>query len=93
MILCHKCAGTFDTVQGLNSCQCISGYARGFEPELSFEQAATEQVKQEMEWIALFISQGRAESEFKSTFTRLRIAMGSSPVCGHGTIKWKELAK
>lgn len=48
MILCHKCAGLLayndnENIQGLRSCECISGYVRGFEPFLNREEAIWKQ--------------------------------------------------
>lgn len=45
MILCHKCAGTFEQHPFLEGCRCISGYPRGFEPNLTEQQALEEQIK------------------------------------------------
>jgi len=90
MILCHKCSGTIEMVEGLNSCQCINGYRRGFEEEVTFEQAATIQAKREIEWFAIYVSQ-RRESEFNPE--RLIRAIRSSTAFGHGTVDWEALAK
>lgn len=92
MVLCHKCSGTFHIVAGLNGCQCISGYPRGFEREHTLESAASVQVKQELEWLSLYLSQGRPLNDlYTGTFHRLLIAMKTSPLCGHGTISWQAL--
>lgn len=66
VILCHKCSGVLahtpeDKEHGLNHCQCISGWVRGFEPHLTVEQAAQSQVKRELERKELYASQGRPE--------------------------------
>jgi hypothetical protein len=93
MYLCHKCSGVLvapTKEHGLNECQCISGYYRGFEPNLTPEQAATEQVKRELEWLALFISQKRPEHWNP---TRLIRAMAKCPHVGHGVIRWEQLAE
>ncbi len=94
MKLCHKCEGTFVIVDGLNSCQCISGYERGFEPNVTFEQAATAQAKREIEWLSLFVSQGRESTDdaWIRTLSRLKIVMKSSPLFGHGIVNWDGLA-
>lgn len=92
MILCHKCSGLLSGEKdtGLYGCQCISGYIRGFEPEVSLEQAAIEQVKREIEWFALYVSQGRPES-WKSD--RLARAIKACKAFGHGSVNWEMLIK
>ena len=59
MILCHKCSGTFDNVPGLNFCQCMSGYPRGFEKEVDMAMAKEIQFKRELDWLQLMLDQGR----------------------------------
>jgi hypothetical protein len=94
MYLCHKCSGTFEIVEGLNSCQCMSGYYRGFEKDVTFEQAATLQAIQEIEWLALYLSQGRTKDDqsYLTALERLKVAMKSSPAFGHGVVDWNALA-
>jgi len=63
MKLCHKCGGVLegDRQDVLYPCFCVSGYVRGFEPDVTFDQAREEQrnaVKQEL---ALYRMQGRKE--------------------------------
>jgi hypothetical protein len=64
MILCHKCAGLLwrddsEDITGLLSCECMSGYVRGFEPKLTRTEAIKVQIAQQESWIDLYISQGR----------------------------------
>ena len=96
MILCHKCSGVLacakDEDGKLNSCRCISGYVRGFEPNLTLDEAATQQAMREIEWLALWVSQGREdEQHYKETLNRLRVAMKVSQAFGHGGVNWKAL--
>lgn len=74
MILCHKCAGTFQEVDGLNACRCISGYPRGFEPDVTPVEAAKKQVIAELDWLKLFVQQGRGvnDQNVTATFDRLK---------------------
>lgn len=93
LILCHKCSGVLahtedDKDHGLNGCQCMSGYVRGFEPSVSRELAATVQAKRELEWMALYVSQGRTVLQIAMRGERLARAMKQSPVFGHGYVNW-----
>jgi hypothetical protein len=65
MFLCHKCSGLLanresENVTGLRGCSCVSGYYRGFEADLTREQAIGEQVKAAQSRIELYERQGRA---------------------------------
>jgi hypothetical protein len=65
MFLCHKCSGLLanresENVTGLRGCSCISGYYRGFEADLTREQAIGEQVKAAQSRIELYKRQGRS---------------------------------
>lgn len=100
VLLCHKCSGVLantdkDTNHGLNGCKCISGYVRGFQRAMSIEEAASAQVQREIEWIALYVSQGRVEADpaWQDALRRLKVAMKKSNTCGHGTVKWSELGE
>ena len=65
MILCHKCGGLLASrdgnTDGLYGCGCISGWVRGFEPNLSREEAIASQVNSTKQRISLFVSQGRGD--------------------------------
>lgn len=76
MILCHKCAGTFTETPGLNPCRCISGYPRGFEPDLSEREAALTQARRELDWLKLYVEQGRRPDDgcVQVAIDRLRLA-------------------
>lgn len=66
MLLCHKCSGVLsksehEDTSGLHGCECISGWVRGFEPNLTREEAIAEQIKACDQWIELFQHQGRSQ--------------------------------
>jgi len=64
-ILCHKCAGVLSgKVKNtpLNYCRCISGWIRGFEKSLTFEEAKQEQIQMAKSWIQLYKRQERDQS-------------------------------
>jgi len=66
MILCHKCSGmlSFDrdseVVTGLAGCRCISGWVRGFEPDLTRSEAVAAQIKRQQSDIDLYRSQRKS---------------------------------
>lgn len=70
MILCHKCDGTFTIVSGLYTCSCMSGYPRGFENELTMEQALAKQASAKVKWLALYRSQERTEEDIEYCMQR-----------------------
>jgi hypothetical protein len=75
MILCHKDAGLLaarkdENVEGLLSCGCMSGWVRGFEPDLTREQAVAVQIKMQDSWIALYTTQKRADAEIEKVRQR-----------------------
>jgi hypothetical protein len=79
MILCHKCAGLLAhevgaDISGLYDCWCISGYVRGFEPNLPREAAITEQIDRLRDNLRLFGAQGRDPSEQIVTSTESLLA-------------------
>lgn len=68
MILCHKCGGILaatknEDCKGLHGCSCISGYVRGYEPELTREQAIESQIKYAEENVLLYMRQNRPLTE------------------------------
>ncbi len=76
MILCHKCAGVLAVeepkdAEGLLSCQCMSGYVRGFEEDQTRTEAIHSQIKQQDAWINLFTQQGRSEAEIEKVRVKL----------------------
>ena len=75
MFLCHKCSGLLvnresENVTGLLGCSCISGYYRGFEADLTREQAIDEQVKAAQSRIELYKRQGRSGNNDYSGYER-----------------------
>lgn len=93
MILCHKCSGTFTATESLYGCSCISGYPRGFEKELTFEQASVEQFKRIVQRVILFTFQKREPSEFSSEIQRLQLIAKKCPALECGVVDWKMLAR
>ena len=83
MILCHKCSGVLasrgENTDGLFGCGCISGYVRGFEPNLSRQEAVVSQIKATNQRISLFVSQGRGDDYIAPL--RSRIAKLESLAC------------
>ena len=63
MILCHKCSGTFNNVPELNGCQCMFGYPRGFEKDITLEAAKAVQFQQELDWLELYVGQKRPAND------------------------------
>jgi len=59
MYLCHKCCGTFEIHEHLQSCCCISGYYRGFEKDLTLKEAVEAQHEQIQRNLRLYARQGR----------------------------------
>lgn len=64
MILCHKCAGILarrkdEDATDMMRCGCISGYVRGFEPNLSRKEAIQKQIEACKQRAALYAGQGR----------------------------------
>lgn len=64
MILCHKDAGLLaaradEDTTGLLGCECISGWVRGFEPDLTRAEAIRKQIAHAEESIRLYMQQGR----------------------------------
>lgn len=75
MILCHKDAGLLaarddENTAGLLGCGCISGWVRGFEPDLTRAQALEVQIKRQQERIDLYIAQGRSDWEIDNVRKR-----------------------
>lgn len=63
MILCHKCSGLLTSgPKPLYSCECISGYVRGFEKPVNIDEALAEQIKTTKDNLALYRGQGRNEN-------------------------------
>jgi hypothetical protein len=65
MVLCHNCSGLLaysnqDDTAGLRGCSCISGYVRGFEPDLTREQAIDAQIEEAAARIESYKRQGRS---------------------------------
>lgn len=65
MILCHKCSGVLanadsENTKGLRGCGCISGWVRGFEPEVDRDTAVRRQIMQCFERADLYTRQDRA---------------------------------
>ena len=76
MKLCHKCAGLLandetENISGLLECECISGYVRGFEPELTRPEAIKAQIEQQEEWKLLYMRQNRSYSEITRIQARI----------------------
>lgn len=68
MILCHKCAGVLayekiEDTTGLRSCECMSGYVRGFEPIVDRATSIVKQAEQQERWAQLYERQGRDVSQ------------------------------
>jgi hypothetical protein len=63
--LCHKCNGTLTdhTSPKLYTCNCMSGYVRDWQTETPIEDAHTIQLLAVKNWLALYIRQGREESD------------------------------
>jgi hypothetical protein len=66
MFLCHKCSGLLvhgksEDISGLRGCSCMSGYFRGFEPDLTREQAIDAQIEGTVKRIELYEQQGRSK--------------------------------
>lgn len=64
MILCHKCSGVLghnddENVAGLLSCGCMSGWVRGFEPNLGRLEAITAQIISLEDRLHLYLDQER----------------------------------
>jgi hypothetical protein len=64
MILCHKCSGLLasgdsENTIGMFHCRCISGYVRGFEPNLARLDAIQCQLDGMQRRLTLYRSQGR----------------------------------
>lgn len=76
MILCHKCCGILakgdnEDTSGLYRCGCMSGYVRGFEPNLNRSQAVGCQYVATEQRIKLYEEQGRPESDIAPSRERL----------------------
>lgn len=73
--MCHKCCGILasgnEDTSGLYGCGCISGYVRGFEPNLNRSQAVGCQYVATEQRIKLYEGQGRLESEIAPKRDRL----------------------
>lgn len=86
--LCHKCYGQVSGRLELYGCSCIS--PGGGVKASSVEQATTLQAKRQLEFLALYVSQGRGESFPISALVR---AVKLSPCFGHGTVDWAALTE
>ena len=75
MILCHKDSGLLandpdENIQGILGCGCISGWVRGFEPNLNREQAIRQQIEQCFNWIHLYTQQDRTQDWMDKQYAR-----------------------
>ena len=75
MILCHKCSGILasrgEDGTGLYGCGCMSGWVRGFEPDLSRRDAIAAQENATRQRVALFAEQRRTDAEIAPYRERL----------------------
>ena len=74
--LCHKCEGVLqgETPNGAYNCNCISGWVRGFYSPVAPSEVLTRQYHHLTESLALYKSQGRAETDTLMHNTRNALA-------------------
>lgn len=66
MILCHKCSGRLEgtkTISSLYDCRCMSGWIRGFEPNVTEQEALLAQTMAQMKRLELYKRQGRSSDD------------------------------